>query len=189
MLGKLDEAAQSGYFDEKFRIVTPDAQLRWVWARGFPVRDSDGKIVRLVGTALEITAQKEAEDRVAQNLALAQSAWAEADALRKATMGLTQDLRMDFVLGALLQSLADLIPYTCARVLIPEGGPHVLSLGRSLALRIPQSRAESPLTLNADDSPFLQGILAERQSVLISDTRQERIVVNLLKDMLICAPG
>jgi PAS domain S-box-containing protein len=173
VLGKLDEAAQSGYFDEKFRIVTPDAQLRWVWARGFPVRDSDGKIARLVGTALEITAQKEAEDRVAQNLALAQSAWAEADALRTATVGLTEDLRMDSVLGALLQSLADLIPYTCARVLIPEGGPHVLALGEKCCPNDPESRSESPLTLNAEGSPFLQRILSERQSVLISDTSGE----------------
>ena len=174
LLGKLDEAAQSGYFDEKFRIVTPDAQLRWVWVRGFPVRDSDGKIVRLVGTALEITAQKEAEDRVAQNLALAQSAWAEADALRRATVGLTEDLRMDFVLGALLQSLADLIPYTCARVLIPEGGPHVLALGEKSCPNDPESRSESPLTLNAEGSPFLQRILSERQCVLISDTTGEK---------------
>lgn len=126
--------------------------------------------MRLVGTALEITAQKEAEDRVAENLALAKSAWAEADALRRATVGLTEDLRMDFVLGALLQSLADLIPYTCARVLIPEGGAHVLSLGEKLCPAKPQSNSEFLLTLNADESPFLQHILSERQSVLISDT-------------------
>jgi PAS domain S-box-containing protein len=148
--------------------------LRWVWVRGFPVRDCDGKIARLVGTALEITAQKEAEDRVAQNLALAQSAWAEADALRRATVGLTEDLRMDFVLGALLQSLADLIPYTCARVLIPEGGPHVLALGEKCCPEDSESRSEPPLMLNAEDSPFLQQILSERQSVLISDTSGEK---------------
>jgi len=103
---------RNGRFDEKFRIVRPDSDVRWVWVRGFPVRDADGGIMRLVGTALEITAEKEAEARVAENLALAKSAWAEADALQKATMGLTQDLRMDSVLGALLQSLADLIPFT-----------------------------------------------------------------------------
>ena len=143
VLGKLDESGHSGHFDEKFRIVTPQGQLRWVWVRGFPVRDPDGKITRLVGTVLEITAQKEAEDRVAQNLALAQSAWAEADALRRATVGLTEDLRMDFVLGALLQSLADLIPYTCARVLIPEGGPHVLSLGEKQCPDDPSGRARN----------------------------------------------
>jgi PAS domain S-box-containing protein len=173
VLGKLDEAAQSGRFDEKFRIVTPQGQLRWVWVRGFPVRDPDGRVARLVGTALEITAEKEAEERVAQNLALAQSAWAEADALRKATMSLTEDLRMDSVLGALLQSLADLIPYTCARVLIPEGGPHVLSLGEKLSPENPTSTSEFPLTLNADESPFLKRILACQKTVLLSDTRQE----------------
>jgi PAS domain S-box-containing protein len=173
VLAKLEEANRSGPFNEKFRIVRPEGEVRWVWVRGFPVRDADGVITRLVGTALEITAEKEAEERIAQNLSLAQSAWAEADALRTATMGLTQDLRMDFVLGALLQSLADLIPYTCARVLIPEGGPHVLSLGERLCPDNSAARADSPLTLNADDCPYLKGILANRKSVLISDTSQE----------------
>ena len=173
VLGKLGEAAQNGHFNERFRIVGPGGEVRWVWGRGFPVRDSAGKIRRLVGTVLEITAQKEAEEQVATNLALAQSSWAEAEALRKATLGLTQDLRMDFVLEALLQSLADLIPYSCARVLIPEGGPHVLSLGEKRCSQTPKPRSEFPLTLNADDSPFLQRILAGQTSVLISDTTEE----------------
>jgi PAS domain S-box-containing protein len=173
VLGKLEEAAQNGRFNERFRIVRPGGEVRWVWARGFPVRDAEGKIRRLVGTVLEITAQKEAEEQVATNLALARSSWAEAEALRKATFGLTQDLRMDFVLEALLQSLADLIPYTCARVLISEGGPHVLSLGEKLCPQTPKPRSEFPLTLNADDSPFLQRILAGQKSVLISDTTEE----------------
>jgi hypothetical protein len=51
------------------------------------------------------------------------SAWAEAEALRKATLALTEDLHMDGVLDALLLSLAELVPYTCARVLVPEGVP------------------------------------------------------------------
>jgi PAS domain S-box-containing protein len=173
VLRKLHEAAQNGQFDERFRIVRPSGEVRWVWAHGFPVRDAEGKIGRLVGTVLEITAQKEAEEQGATNLALAQSSSAEAEALRKATLGLTQDLRMDFVLDALLQSLADLIPYTCARVLIPEGGPHVLSLGEKLCHETSKPHSEFPLTLNADDSPFLRRTLAGQKSILISDTKQE----------------
>ena len=132
VLAKLDEATRTGNFNEKFRILCAQGAIRWVWVRGFPVRDAEGKILRLVGTALEITAQKEAEEQVAANLALAKSAWAEAEALRKATLSLTQDLRMNFVMDALLKSLEDLVPYTCARVLIPEGGPHVLALGERM---------------------------------------------------------
>jgi PAS domain S-box-containing protein len=173
VLAQLDRAAQSGHFDEKFRLLRPDGQLCWVWARGSPLRDAAGRIVRLVGTALEITAEKQAEARVAENLALAQSALAEADALRRATTGLTQDLRMDFVLDALLESLAALVPYTCARVLIPEGGPHVLALGEKRSPQNPGPLDEYPLTLNADESNFLRRILSSQTSVLIPDTKQE----------------
>jgi len=173
VLRKLHEATEHGQFDQRFRIIRPSGEVRWIWARGFPVADAEGKIKRLVGTALEITAQKKAEDQGATNLARAQSSSAEADALRKATLGLTQDLRMDFVLEALLQSLSDLIPYTCARVLIPEGGPHVLSLGEKLCQGTSKPHSEFPLTLNAFDSPFLQRTLAGQKSVLISDARQE----------------
>jgi PAS domain S-box-containing protein len=115
VLSKLDEATRSGHFNERFRIVSGQGEVRWVWVRGFPVRDAEGKIRRLVGTALEITAQKQAEE--------------EAEALRKATLSLTQDLRMDFIMETLLTSLAELVPYTCARVLVPESGPHMLALG------------------------------------------------------------
>jgi PAS domain S-box-containing protein len=95
VLAKLDEATRTGHFTEKFRIRSAEGAIRWVWVRGFPVRDASGRILRLVGTALEITTQKEAEEQVAANLALAKSAWAEAEALRKATLSLTQDLRME----------------------------------------------------------------------------------------------
>jgi PAS domain S-box-containing protein len=129
VLSRLDEAGRSGQFDEKFRIVRPDGTLRWVWARGFPRREADGSITRLGGTALDITALKTAEAQVASNLVIAQSARAEAEALSKATLALTQDLRMDCVMNALLRSLAELVPFTCARVLVPDGGYHVLALG------------------------------------------------------------
>jgi len=173
VLTKLDEATRSGQFNERFRIVRLGNEVRWVWVRGFPVRDAGGKIRRLVGTALEITAQKEAEEQVTTNLTLAKSAWAEAEALRKATLSLTQDLRMDFVMDALLRSLADLVPYTCARVLVPEGGPHWLALGEKVYPEPANKSLRPPLTLIADKSPFLQRISVEQKSVLIADTNQE----------------
>jgi len=173
VLAKLDEAARSGRFDERFRILKPGGEIRWVWVRGFPGRDPDGEITRLVGTALDVTALKEAEDQVTANLAKANSAWAEEEALRKATLALTQDLHMDCVLDALLRSLGELVPYTCARVLVPEGGPHWLALGEKLCPEPTTKSPRSPLTLVADESAFFQRIWAERKSVLIPDTDQQ----------------
>src|SRR5438309_7217131 len=172
VLAKLEEATHTGQFDERFRILCTHGEQRWVKVHGFPVRDRSGKILRLVGTAQEITAQKQAEDQVAKNLAKAESAWAEADALRKATLALTQDLRMDFVMDTLLKSLSEIVPYSCARVLVPEGGPHWLALGERLCPE-PADKSFRPLTLIADKSPFLQRISVEQESVLIPDTNQE----------------
>ncbi|SPF36637.1 exported hypothetical protein [Candidatus Sulfotelmatobacter kueseliae] len=173
VLAKLDEAARAGSFDERFRIVKPDGEIRWVWMRGFPRRDTNGKITRLGGTALDITALKKAEDQVAANLAKANSAWAEAEALRKATLALTEDLHMDCVLDALLRSLAELVPYTCARVLVPEGGPHWLALGEKSFPELTKKSPRTPLTFVADESPFFQRIWSERKRTLIPDTRQQ----------------
>ena len=173
VLARLEQAAQSGHFDERFRILRPDGEIRWVWVRGFPRHDVDGNIVRLGGTALDVTALKKAEDQVASNLTRAESAWAEAEALRKATLALTEDLHMDSVLDALLRSLAELVPYTCARVLVPETGPHWLALGEKSNPEPIQKCPRSPLTFVADDSPFFCRIASERNRFLISDTGNE----------------
>lgn len=173
VLATLDEATRSGHLDERFRIVSAEGQIRWLWVRGFPVRDAGGRIRRLVGTALDITAQKEAEEQVAANLAMAKSAWADAEALRKATLSLTQDLRMNSVMDALLTSLAELVPYTCARVLVPEGGAHWLALGEKTYPEPADKSFRPPLTLIADKSLFFERISTAPKKVLIGDTNQE----------------
>ena len=174
VLAKLEEATQTGHFNERFRILSTHGEERWLHVRGFPVRNAAGEIWRLVGTAQEITEQKHAEDLVIKNLEMAEAAREEAEALRKATLALTQDLHMGYVLDALLRSLEELIPYTCARVLVPEGGPHVRALGERLIPEVPTRAAAPSLTLIADKSPFLMRVLEERRSVLVADTAEEK---------------
>jgi PAS domain S-box-containing protein len=170
VLLRLDEATRTGEYDERFRIVAPTGEERWVWVRGFPVRDDRGKIRRLVGIALDITTQKHTEEEVARNLSLAESAWAEADAMRKATLALTQDLRLDYVLDTLLQSLRDLVPYESASILLVEGDSRVF-----LAREFPHPHHTAPVstyptTIEASDYPLLQHILGSETSILVSDT-------------------
>ena len=173
VLAAFDEATRTGEFHQRFRIVCAQNEIRWVSVHGFPVRDHTGKIQRLVGTAQEITAQKKAEDQLAKNLEVTQSALAETEALHNATLALTQDLRMDFVMGALLRSLGELIPYTCARILVPDGGSHVLALGEQLCPEPANASTKYPLTLSTEKSAFLKRMLTEQKSVLISDTGRE----------------
>ena len=174
VLLKLEEATQTGDFDERFRIVSPDGEERWVWVRGFPVRDDQGKIRRLVGTVLEITTQKQAEEEVARNLSLAESAWCEADAMRKATLALTQDLRMDSVLDTLLQSLLELVPYESAQILLLESDSRLFVAREAPRSDAAKPAVDYPLTLNVIEFPILERVVVNQSGLVLSDTKQEQ---------------
>ncbi len=67
VLTALDEAARTGLFDQEFRIVRPDATVRWVNCRGFPIRDAQNKLYRLAGVAQDITERKWAEQALRES--------------------------------------------------------------------------------------------------------------------------
>ncbi|WP_395745812.1 PAS domain S-box protein [Prosthecobacter sp.] len=50
-----------GEYDERYRIQRGDGTLRWIHDRAFPVRDSHGNVLRIVGTAEDITESKQVE--------------------------------------------------------------------------------------------------------------------------------
>jgi diguanylate cyclase (GGDEF)-like protein/PAS domain S-box-containing protein len=42
-------------FDVEYRVVRPDGDIRWVRARGFPIRDENGEVYRFAGIAEDVT--------------------------------------------------------------------------------------------------------------------------------------
>ncbi len=174
ILAKLDEATRTGKFNEQFRIVLPDGDSRWIWVGGFPVRDGRGRIQKLVGTAKDVTAQKRAEEEIDRNLMMAEAAWAEADALRKATLALTQDLQLDSVLDRLLQSLLELVPYESAQILLLESDSRLFVARAAHPPRVAKQSVRYPPTLDATDYPFIERVLASQVGVLLRDGIEER---------------
>ena len=55
-----------GSFNEIYRIARPDGTVRWIRDRAFPVRDASGNIIRIVGTAIDITEQRQLEEQFRQ---------------------------------------------------------------------------------------------------------------------------
>ena len=62
---KYNEHKLVGQFELEYRIVRPDHSIRWIEARGFPVLDDNGTLVRIAGVAKDITDRKQAENRIA----------------------------------------------------------------------------------------------------------------------------
>jgi len=175
VLAKLEMAVPSGRFDEEFRIVRPDGEVRWIWGKGFQVLPSSRADPQLCGTALDITAKKLAEAQVAEHLAAAEMAraeaeraGAEAEALRKATLALTQNLRMDAVLDTLLETLSTIIPYDTATVLLTEEEER-LFVARE---RSPLAEPASVVTIDVKEHPFLERALVLRRPLYVPDTEE-----------------
>ncbi len=51
----------AGTYDETYRIVRPDGEVRTVQDRAYPVRSADGSVVRVVGVAEDVTDAKRLE--------------------------------------------------------------------------------------------------------------------------------
>ena len=62
---KYQDGRATGNFELEYRIVRPDNSIRWIEARGFPVHDDAGKLIRIAGVAKDITEHKDAERRIA----------------------------------------------------------------------------------------------------------------------------
>ncbi|MDK2958378.1 MAG: hypothetical protein PWP47_422 [Synergistaceae bacterium] len=61
-------AGEDTFLDVELRVVTKDGGSRWVVFKGFPVRDGEGRLLRVTGLTIDVTDLKEAELRAeAQN--------------------------------------------------------------------------------------------------------------------------
>jgi PAS domain S-box-containing protein len=63
VLAVLAEHEKGLPFAHEYRLVRPDGTVRWVWDRGFPIRDPNtGLLTHYVGVALDITERRQAEE-------------------------------------------------------------------------------------------------------------------------------
>lgn len=94
----------TGRVDDEFRIVRPDGALRWIWARGFPVRDDAGYVYRIAGLSEDITARKLAEDQMRRQ---------QVELTRMSRLSLAVELASNLA-HELNQPLAAIVAYTQA---------------------------------------------------------------------------
>ena len=104
----------SGVFETHYRVVWKDGTERWALARGRAIFEK-GRAVRFVGTVLDVTERKRAEEERDRLLAREQAARGEAESTRKR---LALQARAGTVLSASLDYEATV--ERVARLTIPE---------------------------------------------------------------------
>jgi hypothetical protein len=68
LAGKLEAAVRErGEYEVDYRIIHPDGEIRNIHAVGHPVLRPSGDLVELVGTAIDVTERKRAEENIRQS--------------------------------------------------------------------------------------------------------------------------
>ncbi len=97
---------ETGVLNEEYRIIRPDGTVRWIWDRGFPVRDDSNHVYRIAGLAEDITARKLAEDQLRRQ---------QVELAKMARLSLAVELASNMA-HELNQPLAAIVAYTQACV-------------------------------------------------------------------------
>ncbi len=89
VLHEFREQINGGIYDKEYRIKRPDGTIRWIHDTGFPIKDKNNVIERIVGVARDVTAKKEAEETIKElNSDLEKKVEERTEELRKSNLDL-----------------------------------------------------------------------------------------------------
>jgi PAS domain S-box-containing protein len=118
----------------------------------------------------DITERRRAEEAKNRSLEMARSALRESHALRRATLALARELRLNPVLDTLLQTLHALVPYSAAQIFLVESGTRLFLARESRDGALEDRAPESIETLDASGYPVLWAALRNPKGTLLADT-------------------
>ncbi len=104
-VAEADKSQQvGGDYDEIYRITRPDGSVRWIRDRAFPIRDAEGAVHRVVGTAEDITERRQLEEQFRQAQKM--------EAIGTLASGIAHDFNniISAILGNAELALADIDP-------------------------------------------------------------------------------
>jgi PAS domain S-box-containing protein len=181
---RLREAGEKGQsFETEYRLRRKDGQYRWFLARGTPIRNAQGRIVKWIGTATDIHDLKEAEAEREELLARERAARAEAehsaDSIRRlqaVTDSALARLTLDDMLREMLARIRELLETDSAAVLL------LTEDGQSLSVRATIGWDEAATGVSV---PFGQGvagsIAASRAPLIVDDISAAEVANPVLR--------
>jgi len=123
----------------------------------------------------DITDRSSIQQAVNQSLMFARSSWQEAETLRKASMALTEDLRMNRVLDALLQALAGVVSYERAQLFLLEDETRCFLAHEAAVPSDTTPECGLPEVVDVSHFPILRRVSASPDGVRIDDVTREPI--------------
>jgi PAS domain S-box-containing protein len=100
---------------QEYRIIRPDGAIRWVWDRGFPIKDAQGRLYRITVVCEDITERKLMEEELRVSEQQLHAALAEREQVNR---DLHDDvLQSIYAVGLTLEGMRRAIPTASAAAL------------------------------------------------------------------------
>jgi PAS domain S-box-containing protein len=176
---EFQEAVRAGRdFDSEYRIVRPDGQLRYIESHAYPVFGESGELMEYVGTAADITEQRQGEESLGSMQAQ----------LAQASRAITLGQLMATIAHEVNQPLAALVANAGAAVRWLAGDPPRIDKARQALTRIARdaNRASNVIAriraltggTDVQRSPLnLNSIVQEVIALVRSELRRNNITV------------
>jgi PAS domain S-box-containing protein len=182
MAGTFERIRGGEVISEEYRFQHPDGSIRWIWGRGFPVRDEKGEFHRMVGIWRDVTERKQAEE--------------EKGALLEVAEEITGTLALTDIFDRVHRRVVKLLPCDVAftfywdreRETVPLAGQYGVPDDLHAEFSASEFRPDDPIALE----------LAAGRTVLINDTHDqpwlpldwmERYRVSALVGVPLIVPG
>jgi PAS domain S-box-containing protein len=70
----IQDQYQGVFFNQEYRIIRPDGDIRWVWGRTFPIKNDAGEVYRVLAVTEDITERKQMAEALHQAKETAEAA-------------------------------------------------------------------------------------------------------------------
>jgi PAS domain S-box-containing protein len=181
---RLREAGETGQpFETEYRLRRKDGQYRWYLARGSPIRNAQGRIVKWIGTSTDIHDRKEAEAEREELLAREQAARAEAEhsaesirRLQAVTDSALARLTLDDLLREMLARIRELLATDSATILLLTEDGQALIVRATIGLEDTATGLRIPLGRGVAGS-----IAASRAPLAVEDISAVEVINPVLR--------
>lgn len=175
--------SETGDFDSLWNVLRTDRRYQ---GEAELVR-SDGSLVTAEFTAVayflpnrhliilrDVTRRRRAQQALNESLIVARSSWQEAETLRRASIALTEDLRMSSVLDTLLQTLAQFVPYERAQLFLLETDTRLFLAHEALNRARASHGSAFPEGVDVVEVPIFGKVLASQDGLVMEDLHAEK---------------
>lgn len=161
----------SDLWEQEYRFQNGEGVYRWVRDEGFILRDANDIAVRMVGSLVDITEQRELEERLRQSQKL--------EAIGKLTGGMAHDFNnlLTIVLGS-LEGLEDHIGDNASARRLLDTATHAVDRSARLISQLLSYARQRPMALQSVDMAQMVACMIQ----VVSRTLGEQIKVSVVQD-------